>query len=267
MSEENEDGLLTFGGHLDVLRRMLFRILGVMLVFGVVIFCFKDETFELLLAPSRWDFVTYRRIEELCCWAGFDFTLGEFYVKLISTELSSQFMTHLSTSVILALLCTSPYILYELFRFIAPALYENERRYGIRLMLAVYALFILGVLMCYYVIFPISFRFLGTYQVATVVENQITLSSYISSFTMLTFGLGLVFQIPIIIFFLAKMGLVSSETMRHYRRHAILIIFFVAAVITPSVDIFTLLLVALPLCLLYEAGIRIAGRVGRKRSS
>ncbi len=260
--EANSDGsMMTFGGHLDVLRKMLFRIIGVTLAFGVLIFCFKDSTFSLLLAPGRWDFITYRWLDELCAKIGLDFGMGEFHVRLISTELSGQFVAHLSTSALLGLLCASPYIVYELFRFIAPALYDSERRSSLRLIIAIYLLFIIGVLMSYYVVFPISFQFLGTYQVAAEVENQITLASYISSFTMLTFGMGLVFQLPIIVYFLAKSGLVSTRLMVHYRRHAILVIFFLAALITPSVDIFTLLLVAVPLCLLYEAGIWIARRV------
>ncbi len=260
MSNNKEPELLTFGGHLDVLRRMLFRIIGITLGLGIAIFYFKDEAFDWLLAPGRWDFVTYRALNRLCQWAGIDFGFSEFHVNLISTELAGQFMTHLSTSVMLALLLASPYIVFELFRFIAPALYEKERKYSMWLVVTIYLLFILGVAMSYYVIFPISFRFLGTYQVADAVTNQITLSSYVSSFVMLTLGMGAVFQIPIIVFFLSRIGILSDTVMRHYRRHAILIIFFLAAVITPSIDIFTLLLVAAPLCLLYEISIGVAAR-------
>ncbi len=255
MSNDN-GGMLTFGGHLDVLRKMLFRIIYVVLAFGILIFCFKDYTFSVLLAPSHWDFITYRGIENLCALIGFDFHFEEYHIRLISTELSGQFMTHLSSSVYLALLCASPYIVFELFRFVSPALYENERKYSVAVATAIYLLFIVGVLMSYYVVFPISFRFLGTYQVDMAIENQITLASYMSTFTTLTFMMGLVFQVPIIAFFLAKLGIVEAEMMARYRRHAFLIISIVAAIITPP-DVFTLILVAIPIYLLYEASIRI----------
>ncbi len=260
MTEKNPNKDLTFGGHLEVLRRMLFRILGVTAAFAILVFCFKEETFNILFAPSKFDFITYQFIERLCHSLGLNVNMGEFHVQLISTQLTAQFMAHLTTSALLGLLLASPYIVYELFAFISPALYESERRYSIQIAVAIYVLFIIGMLLSYYVIFPISFRFLGTYQVATDVVNQITIDSYISSFIALTFGLGLVFQIPIVVFFLSRMGLIDDEIMRHYRRHAILVILICAAIITPSVDIFTLLLTATPLCLLYECSIRIARR-------
>lgn len=254
---ENED-MLTFGGHLEVLRRMLFRILGVVGAIAVVVFCFKDKTWQLLLAPSEWDFVTYRWIEQCIRNMGFsDFRFTEYHVELIATDLSSQFMTHITTAIYLGLLGASPYVLYELFRFISPALYENERQYSVQVVVIIYALFLLGVLMSYYILFPISFRFLGTYNVAERVHSTITLDSYVSTFTTLTLVMGAVFQLPIIAFALVKMGLISSSILSCYRRHAFLVIMFVAAVITPP-DIMTLVLVTIPLYLLYEVSIRMA---------
>lgn len=260
MSSPNDEGMMTFGGHLEVLRQMLIRIVVVALVTAVAIFCFKAETFSVLLAPTDSHFFTYRAIERLCALVGLDFHFEAFRVALINTELSSQFMTHLTTSVYLALLFTSPYIVVELFRFITPALYDNERRYSVRIALAVYTLFIAGVMMSYFVLFPFAFRFLGTYQVDASVVNQINLSSYISTFTTLTFMMGVVFQIPVISFFLAKMGIVDADLMAHYRRHAIVLIALVAAVITPP-DLLTLVLVAVPMYALYEVSIRIVRHV------
>lgn len=179
----------------------------------------------------------------------------------MSTELSSQFMIHLSTSIYIALLGVSPYIVVELFRFISPALYEDERKYSTIVCIAVYMLFIIGVLVSYYIIFPISFRFLGTYQVADTVVNNITLKSYISTFTTLTFVMGVVFQLPILAFFLAKLGFVNAEMMARYRRHAFMLIAIISAIITPP-DIFTLVLVSIPLYMLYEVSIWIVRRVG-----
>lgn len=257
-----DNNLLTFGGHLEVLRRMLFRIIGVTAVIAVVVFCFKDTTWRLLLAPSDWDFCTYRWLEHVMRLLGFHFRFNEYHVQLIATDLSSQFMTHVTTSVYLGLLGASPFILFELFRFVSPALYENEKRYSVRVAVTIYALFILGVLMSYFVLFPISFRFLGTYSVSSRVVSNITLDSYVSTFVSLTLIMGVVFQLPVIAFFLGKMGVVSSSMLARYRKHALIIIMVIAAVITPP-DLMTLVLVTIPLYLLYEVSIRVVGLVER----
>lgn len=260
---ESTEGMMTMGGHLEVLRRMLFRIAGVVLAMGIAIFCFKDETFSILLAPHKSDFITFRWVEEMMRLIGFNFTFDSYNIPLISTELAAQFMTHISTSCYLAFLCASPYILFELFRFVSPALYDNEKRYSLIVVFIVYFLFALGLLMSYFVIFPISFQFLATYQVDPTINNTITLSSYISTFTTLTLMMGLVFQLPIIAFILAKIGIVGTELLRHYRRHALVIITIIAAIITPTTDIFTLLLVTGPIYLLYELSIMVVKRVER----
>ena len=249
------------GGHLEVLRRMLFRIAGVVLVMGIAIFCFKDETFSILLAPHKSDFITFRWVEEMMRLIGINFTFDSYNIPLISTELAAQFMTHISTSCYLAFLCASPYILFELFGFVSPALYDNEKRYSLIVVFVVYLLFALGLLMSYFVIFPISFQFLATYQVDPAINNTITLSSYISTFTTLTLMMGLVFQLPVIAFVLAKMGIVDTSLLRHYRRHALVIITIIAAIITPTTDIFTLLLVTVPIYMLYELSIFVVKRV------
>ncbi len=248
--------MLTFGGHLEVLRQMLFRVIGVVGAIAVVVFCFKDETFQLLLAPSEWNFLTYRWIEDLMQSVGIDFHFEEYHIELIATDLSSQFMTHITTAVYLGLLGASPYILYELFRFVSPALYENERRYSVQVVLTIYVLFIVGVLMSYFVLFPISFRFLGTYSVADKVHSTITLDSYISTFTSLTLIMGVVFQLPVVAFFLGKMGVITSSMLATYRKHAFIAIMLVAAIITPP-DLMTLILVTIPLYLLYEVSVRV----------
>lgn len=247
---------MTFGGHLEVFRRMLFRILGVAGIIAIVVFCLKDITWKVLMDPSEWDFCTYRWIEQAMHAIGVDFHFDEFHVEMIATDLSSQFMTHITTAVYLGVLGASPYILYELFRFISPALYENERRYSVQVAGVIYVLFIFGVLMSYFVLFPISFRFLGTYSVSAKVASNITLDSYISTFVSLTIVMGIVFQLPVIAFFLGKMGVVSSELLSKYRKHSFLIIMLVAAIITPP-DLMTLILVTIPLYLLYEVSIRV----------
>ena len=190
---------------------MLFRIIAVAGVIAMVVFCFKETTWNVLLAPSEWDFCTYRWLEYMMQAMGIDFRFEEFHVNLIATDLSSQFMTHITTAVYLGVLGASPYILYEMFRFISPALYENERKYSVQIAGIIYALFIIGVLMSYFVLFPISFRFLGTYSVSARVVSNITLDSYISTFVSLTLVMGIVFQLPVIAFFLGKMGVITSE--------------------------------------------------------
>ena len=259
--EEQEQELLTFGGHLEVFRQMLFRVLGVAGVLAAVVFCFKDTTWQLLLAPSEWDFVTYRWIEHVVQLWQADFHFDEWHVDLIATDLSSQFMTHITTAIYLGLLGASPYILYELFRFVSPALYENERRYSVQVVVIVYVLFIIGVLMSYYVLFPISFRFLGTYSVAARVHSTITLDSYVTTFVSLTLVMGLVFQLPVVAFALGKLGFINAPMLAAHRKHAVLVIMTVAAIITPP-DLMTLVLVAIPLYLLYEVSIRVVAWVG-----
>lgn len=258
--------LMTFGEHLEVFRKMLFRIIAVVAVLGIVIFCAKDMTFHLLLAPGDSEFWTYRTIEQLASHVGIGFHFEPYHIQLINTDLSSQFMTHVSTSFYLALLFASPYVVVELYRFIAPALYENEKRYSVAVAVSVFVLFLLGVLMSYYVLFPFALRFLGTYQVAAEVVNQINLSSYISTFVTLTLLMGLVFQIPVLSFFLAKLGLLSADFMKRYRRHAVIVIAIVAAVITPP-DVFTCCLVIVPMYGLYELSILIVSAVNRSKTS
>lgn len=259
MGMNQDNNMMTFGEHLEVFRKMLFRIIAITACLSIVIFCAKDTTFDMLLAPGGSNFVTYRIIESLCHGVGINFHFEPYSIHLINTELSSQFMTHVSTSVYLALLFVSPYIVIELYRYIAPALYENERRYSVSVAVAVYLLFVFGVLMSYYILFPFALRFLGTYQVAASVENQINLSSYISTFVSLTLMMGLVFQLPVVSFFLAKMGVLEAGFMRRYRRHAFVLTGIVSAIITPP-DLFTCAMVMLPMYGLYELSIFVVDR-------
>ncbi|MGN0211189.1 MAG: twin-arginine translocase subunit TatC [Muribaculaceae bacterium] len=227
---------------------------------AAVIFCFKEETFRIILAPHKCDFCTFTFIEQLAQRIGWNVHFDEFNIPLISTELSAQFMTHITVSCILAVLLASPYIVFELFRFISPALYQSERRYSVLVAGIIYFLFIMGLVMSYFVLFPISFRFLATYQVEKEIVNTITLDSYISTFTTLTFMMGIVFQLPVFAFVLGKMGFIDAPLLKQYRSYAFIIIMIVAAVITPP-DIFTLILVTIPIYLLYELSIIVLNRL------
>lgn len=260
-TKENTSGQLTFGGHLEVLRKMLFRIIAVVVTLGIVIFCFKKETFNILLAPHNYDFVTFRIIEDLLHSLGWDFHFDEYNIPLISTDLSAQFMTHITVSCLLAVLLASPYIVFELFRFISPALYDSEKKYSYIFAIIIYILFLIGLLMSYFVLFPISFQFLATYQVDESVNSIITLDSYISTFTTLTFLMGVVFQLPIFAFILGKMGMIDAEMLKSYRPYAFIIIMVIAAIITPP-DLFTLILVTIPIYGLYELSILVLKKWG-----
>jgi len=261
--QPDNNGLLSMGGHLDVLRKMLFRIILVIVVLGGIIFSFKSETFAILLAPHKSDFITFRYIDDLINSLGMNIHFIEYNIPLISTELTAQFMTHVTVSCLLAVLLASPYILFELFRFVSPALYESEKRYSYLVIVIVYALFIIGLLMSYFVLFPISFQFLATYQVDNEIVNTITLDSYISTFTTLTFMMGIVFQLPVFSFVLGKMGFIDAGMLKEYRAYALILIMIVAAIITPP-DIFTLILVTLPIYGLYEISIIVLNRIRKE---
>ncbi len=247
---------LTFWDHLDELRKVLFRILAVISVFTIIAFLFKETMFDVVLAPSRYDFGLYR----FFCYLGSAFSFPSlcpesFQTHLISIQLASQFLIHMSMSFYVGIVITSPYIIYQLFRFISPALREKERKYSARVIFFSSLLFLMGMLLCYFLIFPLSFRFLATYQVSEEIPNTITLSSYINTFMMLMLMMGIVFEIPILCWLFAKLGFLTDTYMKRYRKHAIVIILVIAAVITPTADIFTLLLVSIPMYFLYEMSI------------
>ncbi len=245
---------------------MLIRIIIVVMLFSTIIFYFKEQTFNFLLAPKNSDFVTFSFIEQIMKLFDNNYKLSPFNTIIISTDLSAQFMTHISTSIFLGCLLASPYIIFELFKFISPALYEQERKISIPITFSIYMLFLLGVVLSYFILFPISFRFLSTYQVDPEIINTITLDSYISTFCTLTLIMGLVFQLPVLAYALGKLHLIDSVILCHYRQYAIIIILTISAIITPP-DIFTLILVALPICGLYELSILIIKRIEKNEVS
>ena len=262
--ESNDPSNMTFWDHVDELRKVLFRIIGVVVMFMLVAFCFKDELFRVVLAPKESDFLVYRLFDyigEALHLTGA--TASDFHVQLINTKLSGQFLTHMSVSFYAGIVLASPYIIYQLFRFVSPALYANERRYSLRVVMWGYVLFLLGVLFSYFLVFPFTFRFLALYQVSPEVENAILLSSYIDTLTMLSLMLGITFEIPVLAWLFAKLGFLSSTFMRTYRKHAVIIALVISAIITPTSDAITLTLVAAPMFLLYEASIFIVKRTNK----
>jgi len=254
----------SFWEHLDVLRAAIVKIVAVAVVFGIAAFCFKEELFAVVLAPKNDGFITYRLFNRIAALAGGE--TGSFAVQLINIGLAQQFIIHMKTALCVGVLCASPYILYQLFRFVSPALYANERKYVVRVVGGGYAMFVVGVLVSYFLIFPLTFRFLGTYQVSGEVANLITLDSYISTLVLMCLSMGIVFEIPILSWLFAKLGFLSADFMCSYRKHAIVIILVVAAIITPTSDVFTLSLVALPMWLLYEVSILLVDRAKKQIS-
>ena len=239
---KSENG--TFWEHLDVLRWVILRSLGVAVVFAITAFCLKDWLFAVVLAPRTSDFITFRLL-------GVD----PFSVHLMNTGLTEQFMTHMRVAMYAGVLCAAPYIIYELFRFVSPGLYAGERRAGFWIVTSGYVMFMMGTLLNYLLIFPLTVRFLGTYQVSADVDNMLTLQSYIDTLISMSLVMGVIFELPVVCAILGKMGFINGSLMARYRRHAIVAILIVAAIITPTTDVFTLCIVSLPIWLLYEASI------------
>ena len=235
----------TFWEHLDELRSVIIRSLLVVVAAAIAAFLLKDWLFGVVLAPRSSQFVSYRLL-------GID---DSFQLSLMNTGLTEQFMTHMRVSIYAGLLLASPYVLYQLFGFIAPGLYKNERQAATWIAVSAYAMFLLGTLVNYLLIFPLTIRFLGTYQVSPDVANMLTLQSYIDTFIGTSFVMGVVFELPVVCAILGKMGLINGRMMAQYRRHAVVAILVVSAIITPTTDAFTLLVVALPIWLLYEVSI------------
>ncbi len=233
---------MTFWEHLDELRGSLIRMAIAAIAMGLVAFAMKETLFDIVLAPSKSDFFLYRIIGA-----------EPFDIKLINTGLAEQFTIHMKVALTVGLLVASPYILYLLFHFVSPALYENEKRYSVRITLSAYLMFIVGVALNYFLVFPLTVRFLGTYSVSADIENMLTLSSYVDSMLMMSLWFGIIFELPVVCWMLGKFGLLKAEWMTRYRRHAIVAILIIAAIITPTGDIFTLMVVSLPIYILYEA--------------
>jgi sec-independent protein translocase protein TatC len=264
-----KDNEMSFLDHIEVLRWHLVRSAIVVVIMAVVLFCYNNIVFDVIIfGPKRPDFITYR----VLCKLGHMFLhndsmcIGVAHYELVNLELSGQFTTHIWISLVGGLILSVPYLVWEVWRFIKPALKLKEKTAARGFVLYASLLFVIGILFSYFVIVPMTVSFLGSYQMSTLVENRISMDSYISLVTTLTLAMGLVFELPILVYFLTKIGLLSPAFMSHYRKHAIVVILIVAAFITPSPDITSQLLVAFPLYLLYEVSILVAKRVDKKKA-
>ena len=254
MADENQNDM-SFWDHLEELRHTLFKIGGVLVVFAIAFFIFMPDIFDnIILAPCKGDFVLYQLFENITKKFPSlpQFSTEGFKVELININLASQFFIHMTTSLWLAVVFAFPFIVWFLWNFIKPALYENERRGSERAFLLGVTMFFLGVAVGYFVVFPITLRFLAEYKVSELVPNQISLNSYMDNFLMLIFIMGIVFEMPLVAWLLSKMGFLHREFFHNYRRHAVVVLLVLAAFITPTGDPVTLCIVFLPLYLLYE---------------
>ncbi len=264
----NPDGEMTFLQHLEELRWHIIRSLVAIVIGAIVAFMFKDIIFDhIILAPNNPDFITNRLLCRLADMVNVPLLcINQNPVELISIKLTGQFTTHITISLVAGLILAFPYVFREFWSFFRPALYEKERKYARGAVTMASLLFLAGIIFGYFIIAPLSINFLGTYRVSDLVTNQINITSYIGSVTSVALASGITFELPIVVFFLARIGVLTPEFMRKYRRHAIVVVLVVAAVITPP-DVFSLILVSIPLLILYEVSIFLAARVVRQREA
>ncbi|MBL7713096.1 MAG: twin-arginine translocase subunit TatC [Chitinophagaceae bacterium] len=256
-----------FTDHIEELRWHIVRSLIAVLVFAIVAFFNIEWIFDrILLGPAHADFISYRAL----CWMGHELKLeglclDDVKIKFQNTELAGQFTMSFSVSLMIGFITAFPYVFWEFWRFIKPALKEQELKHATGIVFWSSSLFLCGVLFAYFIIVPFTVNFFGNYQLSPSFENIITIGNYYDTINDLVLGMGLVFEIPIVVYFLSKIGILTPKLMRDQRRIAILIIFVLAAVITPP-DWFSIWLVAIPLIMLYEGGILIAGRVVKSKN-
>ncbi|HLF33127.1 MAG TPA: twin-arginine translocase subunit TatC [Cyclobacteriaceae bacterium] len=265
MAKEEKE--MAFLDHLEELRWHLIRSLFAILVFTVGAFLAKRFIFhDVILAPSRPDFWTYRKFCEIGEYLNIKaMCIEELPFIIQSRQMSGQFTMHLTSSFVIGLILAFPYAFWELWRFISPGLYFKEKKVARWSLFYVSALFFSGILFGYYILTPVSINFLSNYQLDPSIRNEFDIISYISTITMLVLACGLVFQLPIVVYFLSSIGIVTPELMRTYRKHAIIVILLVAAIVTPP-DVFTQTLVAIPLIALYEVSIFISKMVAKRDS-
>jgi len=259
----NSDKEMAFLDHLEIFRWHLIRAAVAVLFFAIIAFIFKDVLFDLiLLAPKDPDFPTYKALCFVSQYLGLNdaLCLTKSPFSLMNISMSGQFSTHITTSIFAGFIVAFPYVFWELWRFISPALHANEIKMARGIVFFSSILFLFGILFGYYIIAPLSVNFLGSYQVSSMVSNQISLTSFMATVTTVSFANGIIFELPVLVYFLTKVGLLTPSFMRIYRRHAMVLILVLSAIITPP-DITSQILVSLPLIVLYEISIRISARV------
>lgn len=258
----------TFWGHIEVFRWMIIRCLLVVAAVAVSAFIFKEFIFDgVVLAPLRQNFITYRglcKLSEVLSIPALCPSIRD--LEIINIQLASQLFIHMSIAFVCGLIVAFPYLVLEIWFFVKPALYSTEKTAAIKGAASFVILFFAGVAVAYFIIFPLTLNFLGNYQVSIIVENRISLNSYVNTLLTLLFLLGVVFEMPIVAYFFAKINLLSSAFLSKHRKVAIVIILILAALITPSTDAFTMLLVVFPLWFLYELSRWVVRKVEKKQA-
>ena len=267
--KKNPGAEMSFLDHLEELRWLLVRSSIAIIVGACVAFAFSGFIFdEIIFAPKKGDFITYRIFCELAQRYDLDksFCIKELPFEIQSRTMDGQFSTDLWVSITAGFILAFPYILWLFWRFISPALYDRERKHAVVFIITTSVLFFIGVLFGHYLITPLSLNFLANYRISDVVKNDIDLNSYISIIKTTAISCGLVFEMPVLMYFLAKVGLVTASFLRNYRRYAYVIILIIAAIVTPP-DVISQLIVTIPLIILYEVSILIAARMNRNKGN
>lgn len=262
---KDEADEMSFLEHLEELRWHIIRAFLAIIIMAIVAFISKNFIFDtIIFNPKTPDFWTNRMFGLLADVTGMDaLRINTQELHLISIKMADNFMTHVWVSIIAGLIVSSPYVFFELWRFISPALYEKEKRHSGGAVFYMSILFIIGVLFGYFLIVPLSIHFLGSYSISSEVTNQINMRSYISTVTSISLSSGVIFELPIFVYFLSKIGILTPGLMITYRRHAYVLLLLISAIITPP-DVFSQIMVCLPLVALYEIGIVISRRVVKK---
>ena len=254
---------LSFFEHIEVLRWHIIRALGSVVIVSIAVFTAKDFVFQyIILGPTTRDFPTYN----FFCNISPNFCFYPTNLQIITRDIQEQFLSHIKVSLWLGVIVAFPYVFYEFWKFLKPGLYKNEIKAARGIVFVCSLLFLMGVSFGYFLISPIAITFLSSYSVSPEIANTTTLAALVNSMTMFTLPVGLIFEMPIIMYFLAKIGIISSSFLVKYRRHAIVIIIIVAAVITPP-DAITQMMIAIPLYALYEVSIVLTKRIDRDKKA
>jgi len=271
-TEENTNGKIkqaemSFLEHLEVLRWHIVRSVVAIMAMAILAFIFKDFIFNtIIFKPKTPGFWTNRMFAQLGDFIGSEaIKINSQDLQLISIKMAGQFLTHIWTSIVAGFIVASPIVFLEFWRFIKPALYDTEKKHASGAVFFTSLLFSIGVLFGYYLIVPLSIHFLGSYSISGEVTNQININSYISTVVSISLASGVVFLLPIFVYFLSKVGLLTPSFMKQYRRHSYVVMLLLSAIITPP-DVFSQIMVALPLVFLYEIGIFISKRIEKKRN-
>ncbi|GAB2475422.1 twin-arginine translocase subunit TatC [Algoriphagus taiwanensis] len=264
--QEEEEGM-SFLDHLEALRWHLLRSVAAILIFTVLAFLAKSIVFgQIILGPSKIDFFTYRILCQIGNSLGITaLCIDELPFTIQSRQMTGQFSMHMTSSFVVGFIAAFPYVFWEVWRFISPGLYDQEKNAARGAVFFVSLLFLLGAAFGYYVLSPLSINFLSNYQLDPSITNEFDITSYVTTLTMLVLASAIMFQLPVVVYFLSMSGLVTSKMLKAYRRHSIVVILVVSAIITPP-DVISQLLIAMPILVLYEIGISIAKRLEKKRA-